>query len=144
MKQKMLIAAALLIFLLSLAGAHAQTWMDSYAMAAVSEANHERASRGLAPLRVDAELTRAARVRAQEIVQKFSHTRPSGESWRTVSVSAYGENIARGQKTADKVTAAWMTSDGHRRNILRESFSSVGVACIKAGNVYYWVQLFGK
>lgn len=144
MKHKILSAAVLLIFLMSLASAHAQTWMDSQAMAAVSEANYERTSRGLNPLRVDAELTRAARVRAMEIVQKFSHTRPGGESWRTVSSYAYGENIARGQKTADKVTAAWMTSEGHRRNILREGFSSVGIACVKAGNVYYWVQLFGK
>lgn len=144
MKRKILplIAALLMIFVLG--GAHAETWLDSYAAQVVQETNYERTSRGLNALRVDAELMRAARLRAQEIAQKFSHTRPDGSSWRTVSSVAYGENIARGQKTPDKAIAAWMTSDGHRRNILRESFGSIGVACVKHGNVYHWVQIFGK
>ena len=40
--------------------------------------------------------------------------------------------------------AAWMSSSGHRANILRASYGSIGVACVQSGNVYYWVQLFGK
>ena len=40
--------------------------------------------------------------------------------------------------------AAWMSSEGHRANILRESFGSIGVCVIDVGNVRYWVQLFGK
>ena len=118
--------------------------MSGKAQQVVSQVNAERASRGLKTLRVDAALTAAARTRAYEIVKKFSHTRPDGTKWRTVSNLAYGENIARGQQTADKVMAAWLTSDGHRANILRSGFGSIGVCCVKAGNVYYWVQLFGK
>lgn len=118
--------------------------MRGKAQQVVSQVNAERASRGLKTLRVDAALTAAARTRAYEIVKKFSHTRPDGTKWRTVSNLAYGENIARGQQTADKVMAAWLTSDGHRANILRSGFGSIGVCCVKAGNVYYWVQLFGK
>lgn len=110
----------------------------------VSQTNAERLKAGLGELRVDAELTRAAQVRAREIVQSFSHTRPDGSSWSTVSSSAYGENIAMGQQTADKVMAAWMTSQGHRENILRPSFGSIGVCCFVSGGVKYWVQLFGK
>lgn len=110
----------------------------------VSQTNAERARAGLGELRVDAELTRAAQVRAREIVQSFSHTRPDGSSWSTVSSSTYGENIAMGQQTADKVMAAWMTSQGHRENILRPSFGSIGVCCFVSGGVKYWVQLFGK
>ena len=110
----------------------------------VAQTNAERAKAGLGELRVDAELTRAARVRAGEIAMTFSHTRPDGTPWSTVSAAAYGENIAMGQKTADKVMAAWMTSQGHRENILRPGFGSIGVCCYVSGGVTYWVQLFGK
>ena len=110
----------------------------------VEEVNMEREKRGLSALRVDSELTRAACVRAAEIVEKFSHTRPDGSRWSTVSDSAYGENIAMGQRTADKVMAAWMTSEGHRANILRSSYGSIGVCAYIEEGVTYWVQLFGK
>lgn len=144
MKFKSTIAVFMLLMLLAMGAAQAASRMDAYAMTVVEETNMERSGRGLGALRVDAELMRAARVRAGEIVQKFSHTRPDGTRWKTVSSAAYAENIARGQKTADKAVAAWMSSEGHRRNILREGYRTTGVACVKSGNVYYWVQLFGK
>lgn len=106
--------------------------------------NEERASRGLDALRMDGELTRAACVRAGEIVRQFSHTRPDGSSWSSVSGSAYGENIAKGQQTPEKVIAAWMTSTSHRENILRASYGSIGICAYKVNGVMYWVQLFGK
>ena len=144
MKLKHTIVALLLLALLSLNAAHAAEWRDTYAASVVNEINLERTSRGLGALRVDAELTAAARIRAREIARKFSHTRPDGSRWKTVSAEAYAENIARGQKTADKAVAAWMTSEGNRANILRGGYTSTGVACLKVGNVYHWVQLFGK
>lgn len=110
----------------------------------VRQVNQERARRGIGALKVSTELSRAARVRAREITRKFSHTRPDGTAWRTVSNAAYGENIAMGQRTADKVMAAWMTSSGHRANILRASYGSIGVCAVISGGVTYWVQLFGK
>lgn len=134
----------LALLLLAMGMAQADGWVDAYAYGVVEEVNMERAKRGLGSLTVDAELMEAARIRAGEIVEKFSHTRPDGSSGRTVSSAVYGENIARGQKTVDKVMAAWMSSDGHRRNILREGFSTIGVCCYRSGNIYYWVQLFGK
>lgn len=110
----------------------------------IREVNAERARAGLGSLRADPELTRAACVRAGEIAVKFSHTRPDGSAWSTVSASAYGENIAMGQRTADKVMAAWMTSEGHRQNILRAGFGSIGVCAATVNGVTYWVQLFGR
>ena len=106
--------------------------------------NGERASRGLSALRMDPELTRAACVRAGEIARSFSHTRPDGSAWSTVSGAAYGENIARGQNSAEKVIAAWMTSTSHRENMLRASYGSVGICAYKVNGVMHWVQLFGK
>ena len=107
--------------------------------------NEARAAQGLKPLHMDAELNRAARVRAEELTRAFSHTRPDGSGWSTVSSAAYAENIARGQRTADKVVAAWLSSgEGHRENILRASYGSIGVCALNHGGVMYWVQLFGR
>lgn len=115
-----------------------------YAAQVVAQVNAERARYGLSALQADADLTSAARLRAQEITQTFSHTRPDGSSWSSVSAKAYGENIARGQSTPDKVMAAWLSSQGHRENILRSSFGSIGVCAYRLNGVLYWVQLFGK
>lgn len=110
----------------------------------VRQVNAERAKYGLKPLKVSSELNKAAYTRALEIAKKFSHTRPNGTKWSTVSKAAYGENIARGHKTVDKVMAAWLTSSGHRANILKKSYGSIGVSCVKVNNIWHWVQLFGK
>lgn len=118
--------------------------MSAMAAEVAAQVNAERAKYGLSSLTVSDELTRAACVRASEIVRQFSHTRPDGSSCFTVSGAAYGENIARGQSSADRVMAAWMSSEGHRANILRESYGSIGVCAQKVNGVIYWVQLFGK
>lgn len=110
----------------------------------IAEVNAERAQRGLTLLSEDSDLTAAACIRAREIASVFSHTRPDGSSCFTVSEKAYGENIAKGYGTVDKVMAAWMSSEGHRANILRASYGSIGVCCLQIDGVYYWVQLFGK
>lgn len=146
MLKKRMFAVLMICLLLacSMARAAQMQWMNGLAAQVVNEVNLERSRRGLGNLVIDPALTAAAEIRAQEIVRKFSHTRPDGTKWSTVSSVAYGENIARGQKTVDKVMAAWMSSDGHRRNILRDSYGSIGVACVKLGNIYYWVQLFGR
>ena len=107
--------------------------------------NAERARQGLRSLRVDADLTRAARIRAGELTLAFGHIRPDGSPWDTVSAIARGENIARGQNSAAKVMAAWVTSStGHRENILRPSYGSIGVCAYRSGGILYWVQLFGR
>ena len=136
--------ALVLVLMLTVGAAKAATLVTANAQSVVNQVNRERAARGLSALRVDPALTTAAQIRAKEIVQKFSHTRPDGTKWSTVSSAAYGENIAKGQRTADKVMAAWMTYSGHRANILRASYGSIGVACLQSGGVYYWVQLFGR
>ena len=61
---------------------------------------------------------------------------------------AYGENIAMGgfgssDAAAENVTEEWMNSDGHRANILKSSYTTIGVGCFRIGNVSYWVELFG-
>jgi len=110
----------------------------------IAETNLDRMRYGLQPLRESAELNRAAAVRAREIAEKFSHMRPDGSRWNTVSSVALAENIARGHNSPARVAAAWMSSPGHRANILRESYGSIGVAALNVNGVMHWVQLFGR
>ena len=144
MRRRTVIFALALLLMLTFVAAQAKTYLEDYAYGAIEETNLERARYGLSELRVDSELMEAARVRALEIAQKFSHTRPDGTDWRTVSGAVYGENIARGHNNPDRVIAAWMTSSGHRQNILKASYGSIGVCCLRVENVCYWVQVFGK
>ena len=53
-----------------------------------------------------------------------------------------GENIAH-HATVDKAQAAFMSSDGHRRNILSSSWTKVGIGvCYDANGFVYVTQLF--
>jgi uncharacterized protein YkwD len=117
---------------------------ENATMELLRETNVERSRYGLPLLKMSPSLNEAASVRAKEIVQKFSHTRPDGSAWKTVSAQARGENIARGHNSVQRVMAAWMSSPGHRKNILRQSFGSIGVSAVNVGGVIHWVQLFGK
>lgn len=117
---------------------------SSLARDMIAEVNRDRTANGLGAVSEDAALTKAACIRAREIVEKFSHTRPDGTSWSTVYSGAYAENIARGYNTAYKCEAAFMSSDGHRANILRAQYTKIGVCAYTVGGVTYWVQLFGR
>lgn len=111
--------------------------------------NKERAKVGARPLRLSSELQSAAMLRAREITQVMSHTRPNGKSCMTVLKSPWGagENIAGGNETPEEVVQSWMDSPGHRRNILYPRFNKLGVGyCYDLNGVggyqHYWVQLF--
>lgn len=107
--------------------------------------NAERQKYGLPAIVLNQELCANAQVRAAEIVQKFDHTRPNGESFGTaitIEKWAWGENIAWGQQTPEAVMDAWMNSPGHRANILHENFTKIGVGVTENAGRLYWVQLF--
>lgn len=117
---------------------------ENATMELLRETNVERSRYGLPLLKMSPSLNEAASVRAKEIVQKFSHTRPDGGHWSTVTSEGYAENIARGHQTASRVTAAWMTSQGHRQNILQGRYSTIGICAVEYNGIMYWVQIFGK
>ena len=103
-------------------------------------------------LMYNADLEKAAKVRAKEIVKLFSHTRPNGQRCFTAypQMRALGENIACGQSSVTEVMIAFAEADkpysgqGHRRNMLNPMFNAVGCACYKVDNYCYWVQCFGR
>ncbi|MDL2232964.1 CAP domain-containing protein [Ruminococcaceae bacterium OttesenSCG-928-L11] len=104
--------------------------------------NRERQQAGLPALRLDSTLTAVAEKRAEEIVERFSHIRPNGKKWYTISCLVYGENLAQGLNRASTVMDAWMNSTGHKTNIL-SPFTTMGLARVRSGGTTYWVQLFG-
>ena len=112
--------------------------------------NQERRKRGIAPLRLSKELMDAAAIRAVEITQVFSHTRPNGKLCSSlIKQGKYtvGENIAGGSSTPEEVVDRWMKSQGHRANILNSDFGELGVGHVyKKSSPYghYWVQLFKR
>ncbi len=112
----------------------------------IKSVNAERAKLGLSKLSYSLELSEAANVRAKEISQNYGHIRPDGSLSLSISPSAMGENIAKGQTSPQEVMAAWMSSEGHRGNILAKAYKTIGVGCYydSATDTYYWVQLFGN
>lgn len=120
------------------------SYNSTYAAQVVKLVNEVRSSYGLTLLTIDNDLTEAAKIRAKEIVTNFSHTRPNGTTWDTVSSKAYGENLGKGYNSnPERIVDAWMDSTGHRANILREDYTSIGVVAYNVEGTVYWVQLFG-
>ena len=111
--------------------------------------NAERAYAGLPPLAAREHLPEVAQVRANEIIQRFSHDRPDGRSCFTafeeqdVDYRYAGENLAAGQRTPADAVRGWMNSPGHRENILRSDFGHLGVGVAMDSNGrLYWSQNF--
>jgi len=116
----------------------------------VNLVNMERERRGLSLLTVNPELTRVARYKSEDMESNnyFSHQSPVyGSPFDMlrqfgVNFSAAGENIARGQTTAQSVMDSWMNSEGHRANILSSTFTQIGVGYANSSGVPYWTQMF--
>jgi len=54
-----------------------------------------------------------------------------------------GENLAAGQRTVDEVLQQWMSSQGHRDNILDATWRETGISVRMGGpHGVYWVQVF--
>lgn len=117
-------------------------------------ANSHRREAGLEPLRSSGILATAARLQARNMVRHrfFDHTDHLGRGPlerveifdRGGRFSLVGENIAAGYPSVAGTCAAWMRSAGHRANILRASYTSIGAGFAWGGEYgRYYVQVFG-
>jgi len=111
--------------------------------------NTERANAGLAQLEKMPTLEEAAGVRANEIIESFSHTRPDGRTFATaldeknIPYHIAGENLAAGQRDPAEVVKAWMDSPDHRDAILESDFTNIGIGVtMDDDGRLYWSQLF--
>lgn len=101
--------------------------------ALLKEMNRVRAAHGLPPLRFDSHLERAARAHTRRMLATgaFSHGAFSSRMLRfDVRGRLAGENLAWGsgaEGTARAIVSAWLASPEHRANLLRQTFTRVGV-----------------
>ncbi len=107
---------------------------------------------GLPPLRRCPRLDLAAHDHAVDMLRRgyFAHVSPEGTTVaarvarRTRRYAACGENIASGQPDPSSVHAAWMSSRGHRENLLTPGWTDVGLGvALGPGGAPMWVQVFG-
>ena len=122
---------------------------DTMAKEALSYVNSYRTNNGLTELVWDDTLYEAAKIRAQELVNSFSHTRPNGTNFSSILSEvglsmnvASGENIAGNYTSASEVVDAWYASEGHRNNMLNSNYGKTAIACYFQDGNYYWVNLF--
>jgi hypothetical protein len=107
-----------------------------------------------APLVLSVPLTSAALLHAQDMARRreLSHSGADGSNSGTrITRAGYawraaGENVAAGQRDADAVVAAWLTSPGHCATLMGPQYTEMGIgfATVPGGNPsIYWAQTFG-
>ena len=113
----------------------------------------------LGKLKYDYELEKVAMERARETALYWSHTRPNGQHFSTLTingVSAEGENIACRNgyhpplMQAEAAFRVWeeesssYSGQGHRRTMLNPSYTTVACGCyVTETGETYWVAVFG-
>lgn len=115
--------------------------------------NQDRAANGLPALKANAQLTLLARNYAQDMINRgfFSHYNPEGQSpfdrmkQAGISYKYAGENLAVNTGVA-AAEVAFMSSSGHRANILSPNFTEVGIGVARntKGQVYVVQEFIGR
>ena len=100
--------------------------------------NSERKSAGLSPLKVNLDLVKVARLKAEDMIENnyFSHNSSiygspfNMMSQYGISYMTAGENLA-GAPTVESAHKNLMNSAGHRANILNSSFKEIGIEVVE-------------
>jgi len=124
---------------------------------AIAETNRHRKEAGLPELEENTLLNIAAQKKVDDMFarQYFEHDSPTGEgAGDLVNGAGYefivvGENLALGNYKSDAVLVqAWMDSPGHRENILKSSYTEIGIAVARGTfegrSTWLAVQHFAK
>jgi uncharacterized protein YkwD len=155
----LVLAAGIILGLLSRGDAIADPVASASGRAQIESGIHDCANRnrraaGLGALRHSRTLARAARLHARNMARLgfFDHTDPRGRGVgervaifdRAHRFVGLGENIAAGYRTAALTCQEWMSSAGHRGNILNPTFTHIGAGFARGGPYgRYYVQVFG-
>lgn len=121
----------------------------------LGDTNAKRQEAGLSPLSINAQLSQAAALKAQDMFAKgyWAHNGPTGATpWDFITQAGYhyvvaGENLAKNFSTSQAVVDAWMDSPTHRRNIVKPSYKEIGFAVVNGKlngeETTLVVQMFG-
>lgn len=127
-------AAAVTVAALACAAPSQASGLTRPEQALLGALNEARTARGIAPLRVDWRLQRAARTHSAEMLRQdsFGHGEFLSRIHSFGAVGpAFGENLAWGVGSGAEARAMvrmWLSSPGHRANLLRPGFHRVGLA----------------
>ena len=122
----------------------------------LNDTNIQREANGVAPLKLNSDLTHAAQMKAKDMFAKnyWAHVSPDGTTpWVFIKDSGYvylyaGENLARGYDSSSDVVTAWMNSPTHRENLLSPHYTDIGFAVasgnLTGSNTVLVVQEFGS
>jgi uncharacterized protein YkwD len=113
--------------------------------------NDSRERSGRKRLRAHPWLMQVAEYRVSEmlVLRYFSHVSPIGKPASDLARSGavrfrkVGENIGQGPSMED-VHEQLMLSAGHRRNILEQGWTDVGVVAVEDGKTVWVVEVFGQ
>jgi uncharacterized protein YkwD len=129
-----------------LSGTASPAWSSDDRAATLQSLNAARARHGVAPLRLDVLLTRAARRHSREMVRRryFAHASRGGARFSTrIAATGWmrrhprwrvGETLAWGwgtSATPAAVIAAWLRSSSHRRIALSPRYRRVGIGIVR-------------
>lgn len=122
----------------------------------VDLANKDRLEENVSVLTINPVLVEAAQKKANDMAEKsyFAHTSPEGRTpWYWFGQVGYnyvyaGENLAVNFTESVDVHEAWLASPTHRKNILDQRFTEIGIATAegfyKGRKATFVVQMFGK
>lgn len=117
--------------------------------------NASRSENGVPQLTLNPRLSAAAAAKANDLVKRnyFDHTSPDGKKfWQWITEANYsyvtaGENLAMDFTTAESAHTALLASASHRKNILKGSYTEVGLAVVEGmlndRQTTVLVELFG-
>ncbi len=104
----------------------------------LAEVNAFRRASGLAPVRLDPAVTRAARAQAQAMAQAGAMSHSAGGDFRArLAANGVGrapavENIAWGVNSVSQAMVMWRGSSLHAQNMLTPDMTRLGVAAVPA------------
>lgn len=128
---------------------------DEYAERMLDLINQERTANGLKPVSLDAQLTKIAEIRANDLTVYYSHSRPNGDIWFSLFgelncdySTKISEICAKNCGTCELAIYGWMHNTTHKNILLGEDFTRVGLAYVydPSDSVYgyHWSVIFDK
>ena len=117
--------------------------------------NAYRKEKGLKPLRINMELTNAAKAHSRDLARwdRISHFGSDGSNpWDRVKRTGYNarlaaENVGTGQISIEEVIKGWKASEGHNKNLLMPDAQHMGIALVQDPRTEFktfWTLVLGS
>ena len=117
--------------------------------------NAYRREKGLKPVRLNMELTNAAKAHSRDLARwdRISHYGSDGSNpWDRVKRAGYNaklaaENVGTGQASIEEVMKGWKASPGHNKNLLTKDAEHMGIALVQDPRTEFktfWTLVMGS